>query len=323
MRWEKVLVTGGLGRLGRYVVEELESECHVSVLDRPGQGSTPIDFGVDVLDLEGLAVAMQEQDAVVHLAGIDASVSASPELVFDTNVRGTWNVLNAAYNAGVRKVVICTSVSALGLDYTNPHLRPLYLPIDEAHPLRPSQAYGLSKQLGESIAQSFASRGRMEVFCLRPAWVMFPDTVRKVVAQGWLSGPRSTMSSDDTGRHREPLPLLRSYVGPEDAARCFRLALEMSGRPYDVFLLTAEDTFEAEATLVHLERTYGSLPDVRKPDIYRENPRSSAYDISHAREILGWTPVSKWADLTAGIAEVEQTRTKTARFMGDPPSKGA
>jgi nucleoside-diphosphate-sugar epimerase len=320
MRWEKVLVTGGRGRLGRYVVEELDGDCHISVLDRPGQGSPPIDFSVDVLDLEGLSVAMRGQDAVIHLAGIDASVSASAELVFDTNVRGTWNVLNAAYNAGVRKVVICTSVSALGLDYTNPHLRPLYLPIDEAHPLRPSQAYGLSKQLDESIAQSFASRGRMDVICLRPAWVMFPDTVRKVVAEGWLSGARGAMSSDDTGRRREPLPLLRSYVGPEDAARCFRLALELSGTPYDVFLVTAEDTFEAEATLVHLERAYGSLPDVRKPEIYLRNPRSSAYDISHAREILGWTPRSKWADLTAGIAEVGETQTKASLPMGDPPS---
>jgi nucleoside-diphosphate-sugar epimerase len=116
--------------------------------------------------------------------------------------------------------------------------------------------------------------------------------------------------------------LLRSYVGPEDAARCFRLALEVSGTSYDVFLVTAEDTFEAEATLVHLERAYGSLPDVRRPEIYLRNPRSSAYDISHAREILGWTPDSKWADLAAGIAEIEESRTKTSCLEGDPPSAG-
>jgi nucleoside-diphosphate-sugar epimerase len=293
VKFAKVLVTGGAGRLGRFVVAELTSRCEVSVLDR-AVGAAPVAFSVDVLDLGALSAAMRGFDAVIHLAAIDSSVTASPEVVFDTNVRGTWNVLHAAQQAGVGRTVICSSSSAAGLDYTNPRMPPLYLPIDEAHPLRPSQAYGLSKQLDEEIARSFGHRGGMEVVCLRPAWVMFPEAVRRVMAErqgGTLPAA--------PGRHREPWPLLRSYVAPDDAARAFRLALELPGVPHGVFIITAADTFEPEPTLVHLERTYGAGLPVRKPEVYANDPRASAWDITRAREILGWNPSRHWDEFSA------------------------
>jgi nucleoside-diphosphate-sugar epimerase len=287
---DTVLVTGGAGRLGRYVVAELAPHCKVSVLDRAQQSASAIDFPVDVMDLEALGRAMRGFDAVVHLAAIDSSVTAPPEVVFDVNVRGTWNVLHAAREAGVRRTVITSSSSAAGIDYTNPRMPPLYLPIDEAHPLRPSSAYGLSKQIDEQIAQGFGRRPGMEVMCLRPAWVMVPDSVRRLKAerQGG-TGPAAM-----PGHHREPWPLLRSYVAPEDAARAYRLALEAASAPHGLFIITAADTFEPEATLVHLEKTYGARIEVRKPELYARQPRASAWDISRAREILGWSPSQDW-----------------------------
>ena len=101
------------------------------------------------------------------------------------------------------------------------------------------------------------------------------------------------------GRHREPWPLLRSYVAPDDAARAFRLALELPGVPYDLFIITAADTFEPEPTLVHLERTYGTGLPVRKPEVYANAPRASAWDITRAREILGWSPSRNWDEFSA------------------------
>ena len=167
MHIETVLVTGGTGRLGRFVVAELKRHYRVAALDR--DAATAPDVAVDVLDLPSLVAAMRGQHAVIHLAAIDAAVPAPAPVIFDTNVRGTWNVLEAAHATGIRHVVICSSVSALGIDFTNPRTPPAYLPIDEAHPLQPTQAYGLSKQLGEEIARSFARRHAMAVTCLRPA----------------------------------------------------------------------------------------------------------------------------------------------------------
>ncbi|HYB42465.1 MAG TPA: NAD(P)-dependent oxidoreductase [Candidatus Methylomirabilis sp.] len=300
MRFERVLVTGGAGRLGRHVVAELARHCRVTVVDRDGASATA-GRPIDVLDLGEVTRAMADHDAVVHLAAIDSSVTAPPEVVFDTNVRGTWNVLHAARAAGLRRAVIASSVAATGLDYTNPGMPPLYLPIDESHPLRPSQPYGLSKELDEAIARSFGRRGEMEVVCLRPSWILFPEAVRRVTEaqqQGEATG--SPPSSPAPGRHREPLPILRSWVGPEDAARAFRLALERERLPRAVFFVTAAETFEPGPTLPYLEGLYGALPEVRKPEVYARNPRASAFDISAAREILGWSPSVGWAELSAG-----------------------
>src|SRR5262245_39265453 len=294
MTIERVLVTGGTGRLGRFVLAELGRHYRVAVLDR--DAATGPDFAVDVLDLASLVGAMQGQHAVVHLAAVDASVPAPAAAIFDTNVRGTWNVLEAAHATGLRHAVICSSVSALGIDFTSPRTPPVYLPIDEAHPLQPTQAYGLSKQLDEAIAQSFARRGAMAVTCLRPAWVMFPETLASLVGrlrQGRESGPPPA--------GQEPLPLLRGYVDPEDVARAFRLVLARPAAPGDTFFITASDTFESQPTLRHLEQLYGVLPEVRKPDVYRHNPHASVYDTSRAREVLGWMPSVTWADLVARV----------------------
>ena len=116
-----------------------------------------------------------------------------------------------------------------------------------------------------------------------------PREPRGAPAEGARTGPPPA--------GQEPLPLLRGYVDPEDAARAFRLALARPEAAGDIFFITASDTFEAEPTLRHLERLYGSVPEVRKQDVYRQNPHAGVYDTSRAREILGWTPSVTWADL--------------------------
>lgn len=296
MRFDRVLVTGGAGRLGRYVVAELAARCRVSVLDRDRRAAPP-DFPVDVLDLDAVARAMPGHDAVVHLAAIDVSVPAPPARLFDVNVRGTWNVLQAAQRAGVRRTIVCSSVAATGID--SPDRPPLYLPIDEGHPLRPAGDYGLSKELDEAIARTFARRGGMEVIVLRPAWVMFPEIVRNVVAElaGALPPAGPVTEADQAERAREPLPLLRSHVDPADAARAFRLALEIPRASGEVCFVAAADTLHPTPTLPYLEEVFGTRPEIRKPEIYARDPRASAHDCSRARDVLGWSPTKTWGQL--------------------------
>jgi nucleoside-diphosphate-sugar epimerase len=296
MRFDKVLVTGGAGRLGRYVVAELAAHCRVSVLDRDHRAVRP-DFPVDVLDLDAVARAMPGHDAVVHLAAIDVSVPAPPERLFDVNVRGTWNILQAAHQAGVRRAVVCSSVAATGID--SPGTAPLYLPIDEAHPLRPTHPYGLSKEVDEAIARSFVRRGGMEVIVLRPAWVMFPEILRNVLDElaGRLPPAGPVTAADTAERAREPLPLLRSWVDPVDAARAFRLALEIPRASGEVCFVAAADTFHPTPILPYLQEVFGALPELRKPEVYAQEPRASAHDCARARQVLGWTPSTTWREL--------------------------
>jgi nucleoside-diphosphate-sugar epimerase len=223
---------------------------------------------------------MEGHDAVIHLAAIPSPRNAAPEVVFGTNVQGTWNVLQAAYESGIGKVVLCSSECATGLCYQKGERPPLYLPVDEAHPLRPTEPYSLSKQLGEAAGESFSRRGGIEVVALRPTLILFPEQRHEIAARGDIE-------------HSD----LWSYVEPEDVARAFRLALEREGPAFDVFFVSAADTLSPRPTLELIEARFGHVPELKRPELFQENPNAAIYDIAHARQALGYEPESDWRRL--------------------------
>jgi len=160
---------------------------------------------------------------------------------------------------------------------------PCYLPVDEAHPLRPSDAYGLSKRCGELIAEAYARRG-LEVLVLRPCLVAFPEMA------GFMAGRAAP-----EGRS-EPSPHLCAYVGPEDCAQGFAAAVALTGYAgYETFFLAAGDTFATEPTVTRLEALYGAPIALKDPDLYADFPRASPISHARARERLGWSPATRWS----------------------------
>src|SRR5229473_4936106 len=157
-----------LGRTARTVAFDL----------KPPQGDAPFLRG-SVLALADLEAAMRGVDALVHVAAIPNPRDRPPEVVFETNVRGTWNTFHAAARAGVKKAVLISSECATGLCYQKDEFPPDYLPIDEAYPLRPAEVYGLSKQAAEAVAASFARTG-MDVTVLRPLFILFPRSYPEI-----------------------------------------------------------------------------------------------------------------------------------------------
>jgi nucleoside-diphosphate-sugar epimerase len=290
----RVAVTGGRGRLGTYVVAALRGDRHdVRILDRtpPREGG---DWeAVDMLDRDAVAKALRGQEAVIHLAALDSSVGAPDDRTFEVNVGGTWNVFQAAEAAGARRVVLCSSSVVTGL--VDDGLAPLYLPIDEDYPLCPRGTYALTKMIGEQIAAAFARNGRLEVVVLRPPYVAFPETLR------FLAGGAPEIE----GRAVERRPQMRAYVGPEDAARGFALALTADCAGEAPFWLAAADSFIAEPTLDYLRAVYGTLPELRDADLYRDNPRASPFELTRTARRLGWTPTTRWPELLreAGLGE--------------------
>ena len=285
----RVVVTGGSGRLGRFVVDEFRRSYDVTVIDKTAPDRDVRYVAADVLDLTAIAAAVDGHDAVIHLAGIDSGVRVPEHDYFETNVQGTWNVLAAAEAAGIRRSVICGSIAAYGLEAVEPRRTPDYLPFDEQHPLRPDIAYDLSKQVCEAVAASFARRGRMSVACLRPAWIIFPDRVHEF--------DRRAREADGGGPlpdgHRPPPPH-RAYVRPDDTARCFRLALERDIGPYDVFNVGASDTMSPAPTLEFMARTYGREIPARDRGLFDRTPRAAAFGNDRARHRLGWEPTGDW-----------------------------
>lgn len=277
----RVAVTGGSGRVGRYVVDRLMKTADVKVLDlqRPAQNVQYAE--ANVLDLEVLRREFAGMDAVVHLAAIDYDLKAAPEQYIHINVQGTWNVLQAAHEARVRRVVLCSSISACGLSEANPGFPPDYIPVDEEHPDYPIEAYSVSKLLMEKMAESFVRRGDIEVLCLRLMMVLLPENIQPTIDR-----------AQNAGTH-----WLFYYITPEDCARAFESALQATKARSGVFFITAADSCRVEPTLDWVRRIFGDRVRVSDRTHYEENPRASIFSGRRARDLLGFEPTSNWTEI--------------------------
>lgn len=278
LKFNKVVVTGGSGKLGGFVVAELIDKCQLTVLDiKPPEQDVPY-INADITDLEAMKKAFEGADAVVHLAAVPNPRTLPADVTFRTNVQGCWAVLEAAEQMGVKQVVVASSDASTGLHYNPADWKPQYLPIDEDHPLRPTEFYGLSKQITEVICESYANRGKMNVIAIRPTHIVFEHEWPEIEARG----------SDPDNYH------LWSYVEPEDVAQAFRLALTRDDIRFDKFIIAAADTMSESSTLGLVENLVGHLPEVRRPELFAELPTANTFDIARARERLGYAPKSDW-----------------------------
>lgn len=285
----KIAVIGGAGRLGRYIVNELASVHDVLTLDRNPQSAIGKAEAVDILSIDRLRAVFAGLDAIVHVAGIDGHVETSPENFFGTNVLGTWNVLQAAFEAGIRQIVVTSSSSVTGINGEPGAARPDYVPIDEKHPIRPATTYGLSKRLNETTAAHFGSLPDMQVICIRPSFVAFPELVPH------LAGLPIEFDGEIPAAFREPRPFLRTYVDPRDLARCYRLALDFDENGFHLFWANAGDTFETTPSLDYLRRHYSTMPEIRDPARYGADSHAALIDSSRAATVLGWRPEFTWS----------------------------
>ena len=99
----------------------------------------------------------------------------------------TFNIFEAAALLDIPRVVYISSMSVLGLPFSHQPIELEYLPIDEAHPHAPQDAYALSKALGEDIAMAFVRRmaGALSVASLRFPWIHRPETFQSVLMPLW------------------------------------------------------------------------------------------------------------------------------------------
>lgn len=283
MSIKRVVVTGGSGRVGGYVVRQLLKDYDVVIADLVAGNADAEYVQANVMELDELRAAFKGADAVVHLAAIDFDWKAPDEQYININVRGTWHVLQAAAEMGVKKVVLCSSISACGLSEMRADWTPEYLPVDEHHVNKPVQAYSVSKLVMEQMAKSFVDGTDMDVICLRPLAVVLNETLNDYIK-----------FVDDPDRH-----WLFYYVTGEDVATAFDAALKTEGLRYGTFFLSADDTSHPKPTLEWYQDVIGDLPEIANPRLYQQNPRASIFSNRQAKELLGWQPTSNFDELRA------------------------
>lgn len=278
-----VVVTGGLGKLGQYVVRALLESTYggephkVTVLDQV-RGEVPQGVRLlvgDVVDLGQVFGALAGADAVIHLAGVPQPWTVPDDVVFRTNTLATFNVHEAAFRLGIRRVVSASSEAAVGWTYRRRDFLPDYLPIDENHPLRAQDPYGLSKIASEAIARSYSDGCGMETVAIRPPWVIAPDELEGLRKQG--------------GRKIAGFQLF-NYLDVRDVADAFRLAIERPIQGHVALLVPNDDTSVAEPLSELLPRLYPAIGDMTKPFTGSRPAVSNA----RAKQILGWQPRHSW-----------------------------
>lgn len=179
--YSKVLVTGGLGFIGNHIVNELLSlKKDVIIVDNYGtalhrsipQGVTFIE--ADVRHPQQVAEAVKGAELIFHVAAnSNGSISVeNPRMDFETNAVGTFNVLEGAAKAGVKRVLYVSSASVYG--------KPQYFPMDEQHPTKPFVPYGCSKLAGELACFAFLHARGLPVVIGRPFCVYGPGENPKI-----------------------------------------------------------------------------------------------------------------------------------------------
>ena len=276
----KVLVTGSDGRIGQAAVAELRNH---------GYDVTPADIArradwntqlVDFTDLGQVIGVMLSHDAVLHLAAIPSPETHTNEIVFRNNVVSTFNVLEAATILGVKTVVMASSISALGYAYRHRYFHPKYLPIDEAHPLLSQDSYGLSKMIGEALADGFVRRSpAMAMISLRFTFVV-DERERQ-----WMRPARENPPDSEA-----TFGAFWTFVDVRDAAAACRLALENARPGHQAFFINAPHIYRREDIRHLLAEHYpGDYP-------IAEHIRGAAspVDSGKAQRLLGWAARYDW-----------------------------
>ena len=282
----RVLVTGGSGKLGRAVVDDLvETGYQVVNLDRvPTPGSTIPFVRVDLTDYGQVAAALQSVDdrydsvdAVVHLAAIPAPGLTTNAATFDNNITSTYHVFAAARAARIKTVVWASSETVLGLPF-GPASPPPYIPVDEEYHPRPNSSYSLAKTLEEEMASQFCRWDpELSMTGLRFSNVILPEDYGAF--PGFDADPAIRMWN------------LWGYIDVRDAATAFRLALEVDVTGAHNVIIAAADTI--------MERPSADLLAEVFPGVRLTRPiaqHETLLSIDAARTLLGYAPQHSWRD---------------------------
>ncbi len=291
-----MVVTGGAGFIGSNLVEALVARGDdVHVIDNLEAGKREqVDPGatlheVDIREYESIAPIIAGADTVFHLAAlprVQYSIEY-PRESNEVNVTGTLNVLTAAKEGGVRRVVYSASSSAYGNQE--------HLPLTETTPIDPLSPYGLQKYIGEEYCRLFSCVYNLETVALRYFNVygknQDPEGAYALVIGRFLKQRAMGESLTITGDGEQT----RDFVNVRDVVQANVLASESTkvGKGEPINIGSGE-----ECTINRLAGLIGGDVLHIEP---RLEPRRTCADISRARDLLGWAPAVRLED---GIVEL-------------------
>jgi len=200
--------------------------------------------------------------------------TVAPAELFDYNTQAARAAFEAAAKAGMLRIVYCSSVFILGWSHDPQSFIPQYLPIDENHPLVPTESFGISKLTGEAFATAIAKNTGISVVSLRLASV----------------APPFPPIPDDRRLHLLQWP----YINSRDVGDAFIAALQASapavtpGR-HEAFYICSPTTIFQQTTAELLKRAFGD-DEIAIRDNGKLKGNASIISNEKARMLLGFNP---------------------------------
>ncbi|MBT2546853.1 NAD(P)-dependent oxidoreductase [Arthrobacter sp. ISL-65] len=282
----KVVITGAHGKVGRAATQALLDAGH-NVLavdltrpgfDRPEEGTASYQQA-DLTDAGQAYAVVRHADAVVHAAAIPEPTGNPAQVVFQTNLMATFNILEASIRFGVKRFVNISSETVPGFFFPERDFLPDYAPVDEEHPIRPQDPYALSKHFSEQLMDAAVRRSDIRCISLRPSWVQNESNYEQNL------GPQVRDASVLS-------PNLWSYVDAYDLADSIVLATESELPGHEVFYIASPDNVGGRNFGEILKTYYGDKIELRST----ARPDASGISSAKAQRMLGWTPKRSWRD---------------------------
>lgn len=234
IRNKRFLVIGGAGFIGSYVVAELLKEQveEVLIYDNFTRGKLSniekllndrrcriFADGGDIRDSDVLNKAMEGIDGVFHLAAMWLlHCKEYPRTAFDVNIQGTFNILEACVNNGIKRLVYSSSASVYG--------DAVEIPMTEEHPFNNRNFYGATKIAGEAMCRAFFDRYGLEYVGLRYMNVYGPRQDQAAAYSGVIPVMFNKIEANETPEINGDGTQAYDFVGVEDVARCNILAMK-------------------------------------------------------------------------------------------------
>ncbi|MBT8401719.1 MAG: SDR family oxidoreductase [Rhodothermia bacterium] len=318
----KTLVTGGAGFIGSNLVRRLLADGHeVSVFDDLSTGNLSNIEGLDARFIEGSILEQRDLDAamtgvevVFHQAALPSVPRslANPALSNQINLGGTLQVLLAARDAGVRRLIYAASSSAYG-DTTE-------LPKTESMAPNPASPYAVAKLGGEYYCRAFSRSFQLPTIALRYFNVFGPY-------QDPEGGYAAVVPSFITSVLRGESPTIygdgdqtRDFTYIDNVVEANLLAMlapdSVAGEVLNIACGERISVNELLALVVSsVGRDGGEVRPIHAPARVGD-VRDSLADVSRARRLLGYNPL---VDHAAGIRRTVQWYQDEGRLVGDPP----
>ena len=299
----RVLVTGGSGRLGGIVTPRLRAAGH-DVTDFDAVPHPPVDDPApfilgDLTSLEDClrAVNYSRAEVIVHLGALPGPREmisrpgwrtqqvVAEDSTMRTNTMGTYYLLDAAARlGGVRQVIFASTFYALGLGnrISDHPFQVDYLPIDEDHPLRPEDSYGLSKMFGEEMLKGYHRAYGITAVAFRLMGVHYPHNDN--------SGQYDVTPVSQPDHRGGPIKTTYQYVDARDVANACVLAIDAANLDgFEAFYLST-DTVYSEDTKDLVARVWPDLAPLAR----RIQGTDGIITDAKARRKLGYKPEYSW-----------------------------